>query len=188
MKRSLAVEWMDSSSTADGVGIYIVDLFDRKVRKYTPYFRISSAFDSVEKRYCEKFARGKISRVRCTRLHTTSLFILSRRNGQTARRRTMQRDCNEIRFDSYHHSRSIPFISFVGIVLFFSDREHRIYVNLILTCYNTINNTKGKKTNLGKKKEILIQFPLIVQTCSLNSPYFTGKCPTRDKRHDGPSA
>lgn len=136
---------MDSSSTADGVGIYIVDLFDRKVRKYTPYFRISSAFDSVEKRYCEKFARGKISRVRCTRLHTTSLFILSRRNGQTARRRTMQRDCNEIRFDSYHHSRSIPFISFVGIVLFFSDREHRIYVNLILTRYNTINNTKGEK-------------------------------------------
>ena len=133
---------MDSSSTADGVGIYIVDLFDRKVRKYTPYFRISSAFDSVEKRYCEKFARGKISRVRCTRLHTSSLFILSRRNGQTARRRTMQRD--SIRFissfslDPFHifrWNRSILFRSY----------EHRIYVNLILTRYNTINNTKGEK-------------------------------------------
>ena len=131
---------MDSSSTADGVGIYIVDLFDRKVRKYTPYFRISSAFDSVEKRYCEKFARGKISRVRCTRLHTSSL---SYRDGTV--RQLGDARCNEIRFDSYHHSRSIPFISFVGIVLFFLDREHRIYVNLILTRYNTINNTKGKK-------------------------------------------
>lgn len=109
----------------------------------------------------------------------SSLFILSERNGQTARRHEIRFDSSLDPFDIFD-SNLFPILFHVRTEIV---RESNILVNLILTRCNTMNNTEGEeKTNLKKRGRKLIQcnFRWLTKPVprSSNSPYFTGKCPT----------